>query len=288
MTILVTGATGKLGALVVEHLLASVPAKELAVSVRQPEKAAGLLAKGVDVRYGDFDKPESLTAAFAGIDRLLIVSADGDNDTRIRQHGNAVEAAKRAGVGFIAYTSLANAAESANFLAPVHRYTEEAIRNTGIPYAFLRNNWYLENETSSIQAVLGGAPWLTSAGSGKVGWAARNDYAQAAAAVLTGEGHANRTYELSGKPLTQAEFAAVVAGVLGREVPVQQVDDAAYGEIMAGAGVPEAVVPFLIAIQAGIRSGSLDIESGDLEQLLGRPAETAAAAVRRIVNGLAD
>ncbi len=164
MKILVTGATGKLGTKVVESLLKTVPASELAVSVRNPEKAEALRARGVEVRHGDFDQPETLTSAFAGIDRLLIISADGDNETRIRQHTNAVAAAEQAKVQFIAYTSIANATETTMFLAPPHRATEEAILKTGIPYSFLRNNWYLENESSGIQGVLAGTPWVTSAG----------------------------------------------------------------------------------------------------------------------------
>lgn len=284
MKILVTGVTGKLGAIVIDTLLETVPASDLAVSVRNPEKAESLRARGVDVRHGDFDQPETLDKAFAGIDRLLIVSTDGDNETRIRQHGAAVAAAQRANVGFIAYTSLGNASENPIFLAPVHRATEEAIKNTGIPYSFLRNNWYLENEISSIQAVLGGAPWLTSAGSGKVGWATRRDYAQAAAAVLAGEGHENTVYELSGKPATQEELASILAGVLGREVPVQQVDDATYASIMGSAGVPEPVVPILVGIQSAIREGALEVESNDFQKLLGRPATPIEEGLRQIVS----
>lgn len=286
MRILVTGATGQLGSLVVETLLKSVPAEHVAVSVRNPEKAEALRTRGVEVRQGDFDRPETLDVAFAGIDRLLIISADGDNETRIRQHTAAVAAAARAKVGFIAYTSATNAAESSLFLAPVHRITEEAIRKTGIPYSFLRNNWYLENESSSIQGVLAGAPWVTSAGSGKVGWAPRRDYAEAAAAVLTGSGHENTIYELGGKPVTQEEFVSTLADVLGREVPMVKVDDAAYADIMKQAGVPDPVIPFLVAIQTGIRGGSLEIESRDFERLLGRPATQISVGLRTLVGEL--
>lgn len=286
MKILVTGATGHLGSLVVESLLKSVPAEQVAVSVRNPAKAEALRARGVEVRQGDFDHPETLDQAFAGIDRLLIISADGDNETRIRQHTAAVEAAARAKVGFIAYTSLINAAESTNFLAPVHQVTEALIRKTGIPFSFLRNNWYLENESTSIQAVLGGAPWVTSAGEGKVGWAPRGDYAAAAAAVLAGSGHDNTTYELSGKSLTQDEFVGALSTVLGREVPVVKVDDAGYADIMKQAGVPESFMPFLVGIQSGIREGSLDSESNDLEKLLGRPATPVSEGLRTVVEGL--
>lgn len=286
MKMLVTGATGKLGTKVVETLLKSVPASHLAVSVRNPEKAEGLRARGVDVRQGDFDRPETLDATFAGIDRLLIISADGDNETRIHQHTNAVAAAARAKVGFIAYTSVANASESKLFLAPPHQAAEKAILKTGIPYSFLRNNWYLENEIASIQGVLAGAPWVTSAGSGKVGWALQQEYAEAAAAVLAGTGHKNTTYELSGKLLTQEELASALGSVLGKEVPVQQVDDATYADIMKSVGVPDFVIPILVGIQQGIQEGTLEIESNDFEKLLGRPLTPINEALSQLVSGI--
>ncbi len=283
MKIALTGATGHFGSIVAETLLKSVAAGNLVVSVRNPEKADNLSARGVEVRHGDFDQPETLDTAFAGVDRLLIVSADGDNDTRIRQHKAAVDAAVRAGVGFIVYTSVGHADSSPLFLAPVHRATEEFIRESGISYSFLRNNWYLENEVGSIQAVQAGAPWLTSAGDGKVGWATRRDYAEAAAAVLTGEGHENTVYELSGTPATQAELAAVVGKLLGKEVPVQQVDDAAYADIMAKAGVPEAALPIVVAIQQAIREGALDITSSDFAKLLQRPLTPLSEGVKDLL-----
>ncbi|MCY8435377.1 SDR family oxidoreductase [Bacillus haynesii] len=288
MKMLVTGATGKLGSKIVEKLLETVPADQLGVSVRNPEKAEALRARGVDVRKGDFDRPETLESAFRGIDRLLIISADGDNETRIRQHGNAVAAAERAGVRFIAYTSIANARESKNFLAPTHKATEEAILKTGVPYSFLRNNWYLENEMSSIQGVLAGAPWVTSAENGKVGWALQQDYADAAAAVLSGEGHENTVYELSGELLTQEEIASALGEVLGKEVPVQHVDDAAYRDIMKNAGVPDFLIPMVVEIQKGIREGTLEVESDDFEKVLGRPVTPIKEGLAQIVGGISE
>ncbi|OMI26207.1 NAD(P)-dependent oxidoreductase [Bacillus haynesii] len=288
MKMLVTGATGKLGSKIVEKLLETVPADQLAVSVRNPEKAEALRARGVDVRHGDFDRPETLESAFQGIDRLLIISADGDNETRIRQHGNAVAAAERSGVRFIAYTSIANARESKNFLAPTHKATEEAILKTGIPYSFLRNNWYLENEMSSIQGVLAGAPWVTSAENGKVGWALQQDYADAAAAVLSGEGHENTVYELSGELLTQEEIASALGEVLGKEVPVQHVDDAAYRDIMKNAGVPDFLIPMVVDIQKGIREGTLEVSSDDFEKVLGRPVTPIKEGLAQIVGGISE
>ncbi|CAI6086658.1 SDR family oxidoreductase [Cohnella sp. JJ-181] len=279
MKLLVTGATGHLGSHVVRTLLKSVPAADIAVSVRQPEKASEFSERGVDVRQGDFDDPASLERAFAGIDRLLIVSTDGDTATRIRQHGNAVEAARKAGVGFIAYTSAPNAQDSELFLAEVHRETENAIRATGIPYSFLRNNWYIENEAGAIHGAAAGAPLVTSAGDGKVGWAARHDYAEAAAAVLAGPGHENTVYELGGPLRTYAELAGVLTEALGREVQLQPVDDDTYAGIMKSVGVPEPALPIVTAIQQAIRTNTLAVESGDLEKLLGRPATPLAQAV---------
>jgi NAD(P)H dehydrogenase (quinone) len=288
MKILVTGATGKLGSKVIETLLKSVPASDLAVSVRNPEKAEGLKSRGVEVRQGDFDHPETLTTAFAGADKLLIISADGDNETRIRQHTNAVAAAKQAKVKFIAYTSVGNASDSSLFLAPVHRTTEEAILKTGIPYCFLRNNWYLENEIGSIQGVLAGAPWVTSAGTGKVGWALQQDYAEAAATVLSGSGFENKIFELSGKPMTQEELTATLGMALGKEILVHQVDDDAYADAMKGAGVPDFVVPILVDIQKAIRDGALDIESSDLEKLLNRKITPISEGLAQIVSRISN
>ena len=283
MKLLITGATGKLGSKIVQFLLKTIPAEQLAVSVRNPEKAENLRTLGVDVRHGDFDEPQTLDTAFAGIDRLLIISADGDTETRIRQHSNAVSAAERAGVKFIAYTSIANAQESTNFLAEVHNATEKAIEKTSIPYSFLRNNWYLENELPSIQGVLAGAPWVTSAGNGKVGWALQQDYAEAAAAVLTGEGHENTIYELSGKLLSQEEFASALSKVIQKEVKVLTVDDNTYAETMKAAGIPDFVVPMLVNIQKDIREGTLEVVSNDFEKLLGRPATGIVEGIAQLV-----
>lgn len=286
MKILVTGATGKLGSKVVESLLKSIPASDLAVSVRNPEKAEGLRARGIEVRQGDFDNPETLDNAFTGIDRLLIISADGDNETRILQHTNAVQAAERAGVKFIAYTSLANATESKNLMAPPHVETEASIIRTGIPYSFLRNNWYLENEIGSIQGAMAGAPWVTSAGEGKVGWALQQDYADAAAAVLVGNGHENTVYELSGPLLTQEELVSALGAVLGKEIPVQQVSDEKYAEIMKGLGLPDFVIPIVVGIQESIRNGSLEVEKNDFEKVLGRPVTPINEALTQLVNAI--
>ncbi|NMD71044.1 SDR family oxidoreductase [Bacillus sp. DNRA2] len=284
MKYLITGATGKLGSKIIASLLNTLPASQLAVSVRNPNKAENLRSLGIEVRQGDFDQPDTLDIAFAGIDRLLIISADGDNETRIRQHTNAVEAAKRANVKFIAYTSIANATESKNIMAPPHVATEAAIIQTGIPYSFLRNNWYLENEIGSIQGAIAGAPWVTSAGPGKVGWAIQQDYADAAVAILLGNGHENTVYELSGPLLTQEKLVAELSSVIGKEVPVRQVNDEQYAETMKGIGLPDYVIPIVVGIQESIRNGSLAVESNDFEKILGRPLTPIKEALEKIVN----
>ncbi|MCO7175222.1 SDR family oxidoreductase [Sporolactobacillus kofuensis] len=288
MKLLVTGATGDLGTKIVTSLLNRVPANQLVVSVRNVEKANKFQERGVEVRQGDFDHPETLDSAFSGIDRLLIISTDGDNETRTKQHKNAVAAAERAQVKFIAYTSIVNAQKSKNLFASTHQATEEAILKTGIPYSFLRNNWYLENEISNIQAVLAGGPWVTSAGTGKVGWALKQDYAEAAAAVLSGHGHEKTVYELSGKLMTQDELASVVGEVLGKEVSVQQVEDDVYTDIVKKAGVPDFLIPMLVGIQKSIRENTLEVESKDFEKLLGHPVTPIKEAVAQIVKQISS
>ncbi|WP_438434887.1 SDR family oxidoreductase [Gorillibacterium sp. sgz500922] len=283
---LVTGANGLLGSKVVRALIRLVPPEQVAVSVRDPRKAEELAKLGVEVRKGDYDDPASLDRVFAGIRRLLLISSQGDNETRIRQHRNAVEAAKRAGVSFLVYTSAPNAEHSKLFLAEVHKATEEAIRQSGIPYSFLRNNWYVENETDTVKAVLAGAPLVTSAGDGLTGWAPREEYAQAAASVLAGEGHSNTVYELGGELATYRDYAAALSKATGREVAVQQVSDEDYEAGLASAGLPAPVVQILSLIQQAIRGGELAVEGGDLAKLLGRPVVSLEEAVAELVREL--
>lgn len=285
MKVLITGATGHFGGNAVEHVLKTLKPENVAVSVRDLAKAEGLKAKGVDVRQGNFDEPEALVKTFEGIDKLLLVSTDGDTETRIRQHSSAIEAAKKAGVKHIVYTSVANAPNSSLSLAEVHRHTEEAIVNSGISYTFLRNNWYLENEVSSMKAAGEGAPWVTSAGSGKVGWSLRREYAEAAANVLVSENHENAIYELSGKAHSQEELAQAVGKALGKDVSVLQLDDSAYEAGLQSAGLPGFVVELLVGIQKAIREGALDVTNSDLEKLLGHPALSLEEAVSELVKG---
>lgn len=286
MKLLVTGATGHFGGLVVEHLLKSIEAKDIALSVRVPEKARALAERGVDVREGDFDKPETLAKAFRGIDKMLLISTDLDNETRIRQHLQAIDSAKIAGVKHIVYTSIAKASQSALSLAEVHRVTEKAIIDSGLKYTLLRNNWYLENELSNINAAASGAPWVTSAGDGKVGWTLRREYAEAAAKVLSSHGHENKIYDLSSPAHTQDDLAKAVGKALNREVHVLKVSDTAYAEGLKSADLPEFLIELFTDIQKSIRENALDVESADLEMLLGRKPLSLEAAVAELVKAL--
>lgn len=282
MKLLVTGATGQLGTLVVQHLLTKVPADQIAVSVRDPQKAAHLKEAGVDVRKGDFNEPDTLESAFQGIDRLLIIStADGD---RVKQHTAAIHAAKAANVTLIAYTSVVNARESKLVLADDHAKTEAAILASGISHVFLRNNWYLENEKDTILASVSGAPFLTPIGEGKVGWATRNDYAEAAANVLTLPQHDQEIYELSGPLRTHTELAQMVSQVSGQEIKVESMNVQTFGEFLASTGVPQEAIPFIKAIQSGISDGALAVESNDFERLLGRSLTPIEEGIRDFIS----
>ncbi|WP_370948183.1 SDR family oxidoreductase [Amycolatopsis sp. cg5] len=282
MTIVVTGATGQLGRLIVKHLLERVPSSEVVGSVRVPEKAADL---GIDVRHGDFDKPETLPAAFAGADKLLIISADGDNVTRVRQHTAAVEAAKAAGVKHIVYTSLTAADTSGIALANTHRPTEEAIRATGIPFTFLRNNWYFENNTGTVQGALATGAVATSSQGGRFAPAAREDYARAAAVVLATDGHENAVYELGG-PVSYsfADWAAAISDVSGKAVAYQEITEEEAAAGLTAAGLPGHVVELITDFYATLARGEMDLPREDLRKLIGRDPVTLKEFVASVVS----
>ncbi|HSA53837.1 MAG TPA: NAD(P)H-binding protein, partial [Yinghuangia sp.] len=196
--IVITGATGRLGRLAVEHLIArSVPPSGIAVAVRDPARAADLAARGVDVREGDYDRPETLRTAFAGADKLLLVSANApDNALRIAQHTNAIAAAEAAEVRHVVYTSIVEADTNPLSLAVVHKATEQAIRATGITSTFLRNGWYFENYTAGLPAAVERGGIVGTAADGRIAAASIADFAEAAAVVLSTDGHEGRAYEL--------------------------------------------------------------------------------------------
>jgi len=279
-TYAVTGATGHLGALVVEALLErGVPASDVVAVARTPQKAAALADRGVTVREGDYSKPETLATALAGVDVLLLVSGS-EVGQRVPQHAAVIEAAKAASVGRIAYTSVTRADTSALVLAPEHKATEELVRASGLPFTVLRNNWYIENYTGGLADHLSRGGIVGAAGDGRIAAATRADFAAAAAAVLTGDGHAGATYELAGTPFTLKELTAVITDVSGTTVGYDDVTGAELVAILQGAGLDEGTAGFVAALDEGIARGDLDIDSDDLPRLLGRPVTPLADAVR--------
>lgn len=277
--IVVTGATGHLGRLVVEKLLEKVPADELTVAVRSPEKARDLAARGVQVRQADYAKPETLGPALAGAEKVLLVSAN-EIGKRASQHAGVIAAAVRSGTRLLVYTSALHAPTSTLGLAGEHKATEEAIEASGIPYVFLRNGWYLENYTENLGPALQHGAILGSTAGGRVAAAARADYAEAAVAVLTGGGHEGRAYELAGDvPFTMIELAAEVSRHAGRTVVYRDLPKEQYKAILVGAGVPEPFAELYADSDVGIANGQLDDRSGDLRRLIGHPTTTLATAV---------
>jgi NAD(P)H dehydrogenase (quinone) len=275
--IVVTAATGKLGVHVVEALLAKVPAKEIAVVVRHPEKAKAFADRGVEVRRGDYAEPASLAEAFRAGDKVLLISSS-EVGQRAVQHGNVLAAAQAAKVGLLVYTSILRGERSKLALAAEHIATEAAVRASGLPYVFLRNGWYLENYTENLASALAHGVLLGSAGEGRIAAASRADFAAAAVAVLTGEGPTNAVYELAGDAsFSMRELAAAVATEFGKEVAYQDLPAAEYEAALVGFGVPAPFAHILADADAGIAEGELDDASHALSQLIGRPTETLAA-----------
>lgn len=235
------------------------------------------------MRVADFEKKATLITAFKDIDRVFVISTFGDYETVMRQHLNAVEAAKETNVKQIIYPSVTRSEENDFFLAVLHRAREIAIIESGIPYVILRNNWYIENELNTIQGCMDGAPWVTSAGEGKIGWVYRPDLAEAAANILVEDGHENNIYELSGENLTHQQFVDILNQVTGKEVPLVAVDDASFEKMLKDAGVPEAYHPMLVMTQKGIREGGLESTHSDLEFLLKRPATSLRQALIKLL-----
>ncbi|MCW6011105.1 SDR family oxidoreductase [Micromonospora sp. CPCC 205371] len=284
MTFTVTAASGHLGRLAVQALLdQGVPADQIVATARTPEKLADLAAKGVQVREADYSKPETLANAFAGTEKLLLISGS-EVGQRVPQHTNAVNAAVDAGVKLIAYTSAPYADTTDLPVAPEHKATEEIIRAAGVPFVFLRNGWYFENYTENLAPALQHGALLGSAGDGKISAATRADFAAAAAAVLTSDGHENAVYELGGdEPFTMAELAAEVTRQSGTEVAYRDLPVDEYAKALVAAGVPEGFATILAEGDAEIRKGALFIDSGDLRRLIGRPTTPLADAVAEVL-----
>jgi NAD(P)H dehydrogenase (quinone) len=286
MTIAVTGATGHLGRLVVEALLdRGVPADQVIAVVRDTAKAADLADRGVVVRHGDYEQPATLAEALTGVDRLLLVSGS-EVGRRVAQHQAVVDAAGGAGVSLLAYTSVVRADTTQLLLAAEHRATEELIRSSGLPYVFLRNSWYVENYTPQLPTYLEHGAIVGAAGEGRVSAATRADYAAAAAAVLTSEGHDNAVYELGGdQAFTMTELAAAVSAATGHDIAYRDLPVQEYTQVLVGAGLPEPVAAVFADSDAGIARGDLFTDSGDLSRLIGRPTTPYTEAVSNAAAG---
>lgn len=284
--IAITAATGKLGHHVVSRLLERVPASELVLAVRSPSKAEAFARLGVHVRHADYDKPESLPSAFAGVNRVLLISSS-EIGQRERQHTAAVGAAVQAGVQFLAYTSILRADHSTLALAAEHRATEACLRASGIPHAVLRNGWYLENYTENLGSALESGVLLGAAGEGRIAAASRFDLAQAAAEVMLGEPK-GRVYELCGdEAFTLTELASAVSAASGKGLRYQDLPQAAYRDALIGWGVPPAVAAMLADSDAGISRGQLDGGSRDLSRLIGRPTTPLSTAIHSALSAAA-
>ncbi|NWF26008.1 NAD(P)H-binding protein [Streptomyces sp. PKU-EA00015] len=283
MSIVVTGATGALGRLVVDELLATVPADRITAVVRDKEKAADLAARGVELRIADYSEPATVDGAFRAGDRVLLISGS-EVGRRIAQHAAVVEAAKAAGVAQLAYTGVLGGPDADFDLAAEHKATEQLILDSGLPYTFLRNGWYTENYTGNLGPVLEHGTVVGSAGDGRIASATRADYAAAAAAVLTGEGHLGAAYELSGDAAwSLAEYAAELSRQTGRTITYTEVPAETHLGILTGAGVPEPFARILVDVDRAIGRGLLARTTGELARLAGRPttplADTVAAAL---------
>ena len=276
MKIGVTGATGQLGRIVVEKLKGKVSAEEIVALVRSPKKAADL---GVEAREFDYSKPENLASALTGIEKLLIISGN-EIGQRAVQHINIIEAAKKAGVKFIAYTSVLRANTSTLSLAAEHLETEKAIVSSGIPYAILRNGWYTENFTGSIGGVLASDAVFGSSGEGKVSSATRVDFADAAVVVLTTAGHENKTYELAGDTaFTMSEYAAEISYQTGKSITYKNLPVKEYEKLLVQVGLPEGIAYFLAGTQLPTEQGDLFDDTHQLSKLIGRSTTTLKQAI---------
>jgi len=276
----VTGATGQLGGLVVEKLKEKGLASTIVALVRNPEKAAGL---GVEAREFDYNSPAKLVDALKGIEKLILISGN-ELGKRAEQHANVIEAAKKAGVKWVVYTSLLHADTSSLSLAPEHHATEKELQASGLTYTILRNGWYTENYTGSVAGAVAAGAFIGSAGDGKISSAARADFADAAVAVVTSAGHENKVYELAGdESYTLAELAAEISKQTGKAIPYNNLPETEYAKILKSFGLPEMFADAIASWDTGASKGDLFDESHQLSKLIGRPttplSETVKAAL---------
>lgn len=278
-TTAVTGATGHLGRLVVKSLLAR--GADVVAVVRDPAKAAEVLGTDVEVRVASYDHRAALEAALTGVDTLVLVSGS-EVGRRVQQHTTVVEAAKAAGVTRVAYTSAPHADTTTLVLAPEHKATEEVIAGSGLAWTFLRNNWYHENYAAQVGQVAESGVLLGSMHEGRMASAARQDYAEAAAAVAVGEGHESQVYELAGDVAwTMPELAAAISEVTGLPVEYRDVSTEEHVAALTAAGLDEATAGFVAALDANAAEGTLaDTSTGDLRRLIGRPTTPLVDGLR--------
>lgn len=281
--IAITGATGQLGQLVIAALLKSVPASQIVAVVRNPAKADALAQQGIVVRQGDYGDEAALTRALNGVEKLLLISSS-EVGQRAVQHRNVINAAKAAGVGFIAYTSVLHADSSPLGLAAEHIETENMLAASGIPYALLRNGWYSENYLASAPPALEHGVFLGAAGNGKIASATREDYAAAAAKVISEEGHAGKVYELAGDTAwTLSELAAELSKQSGKNVVYQNLSEADYASALRGVGLPDAFASLLADSDTGASKGGLFDDSHTLSKLIGRPTTPLADSIKAML-----
>ena len=277
--IVVTGATGHLGRLVIAALLKKVPASGIVAAVRNRDKARDLAALGVNVRYADYTQPATWDDTLKGADNVLLISSS-EIGQRAKQHRSVIDAARRAGVKLLAYTSVLRADSSPLGLAVEHKETESLIRASGVPFALLRNSWYTENYTAGIAGVLAQGAVYGCAGEGRVASAARVDYAEAAAYVLTADSQAGRVYELAGDTaFTLKELAAEISRQSGKNIGYVNLPEAEYKSVLIKAGLPEPVAALLSDSDTGISKGGLFDDGHQLSKLIGRTTTSLAAAV---------
>lgn len=270
--IVITGASGQLGRLVIAQLLETVPASQIVAAARDPEKVADLAARGVQVRQADYSHPDTLDRALAGAEKVLLISSS-EVGQRLAQHQAVIDAAKRAGVKLLGYTSVLHADTSALGLAEEHKQTEAALAQSGVPAVVLRNGWYHENYTTGVAHAVANGAHYGSAGEGQISSAARADYAAAAAVVLTStEDQAGKVYELAGdESYTLKEFAAQIAQQSGKPVVYTDLPQADYKAALLQAGLPEFVAELLANSDAAAAKGALFDDSRQLSRLIGRP-----------------
>lgn len=281
--IVVTGASGQLGRLVIEELLKKQPATEIVAAVRNPAKVADLAARGVQVRVADYTQPSTLEAAFQGADQLLLISSS-EVGQRVSQHRNAIDAARRAGVRLVVYTSILRADTSPMGLAAEHRETEALLKASGLPHVLLRNGWYTENYTASVPVALQHGVFIGSAGEGRIASAARADYAAAAAAVLGSVNQAGKVYELAGdEAYTLSDLAAEITRQSGKTVVYQNLAEADFKGALLGAGLPEPLAGLLAESDVGASKGGLFDGGRQLSQLIGRPTTPLATLVKAAI-----